>query len=85
MVPIASKESLRKFFKSFGVPLVRWLHWGEVGVPIGPSGVNAKKEDQSFEADARAAVAFPGRWGRSRKGMELTCWCVLSAPFFLGQ
>lgn len=35
---------------------VRWLHWGEVGVPIGPSGVNAKKEDQSFEADARAAV-----------------------------
>jgi len=60
MVPIASKESVRQFyfFHHSGSPagLVRWLHWGEDGVPICPSGVKAKKEDQSFEALARAAV-----------------------------
>lgn len=36
--------------------LVRWLHWGEDGVPICSSGVKAKKEDQFFEALPRAAV-----------------------------
>jgi hypothetical protein len=60
MVPIASKESVRQFdfFIIRGPPagLVRWLHWGEDGVPICPSGVKAKKEDQFFEALARAAV-----------------------------
>lgn len=60
MVPIASKESVRQFyFFIIRGPRLGWFD-GCIGVkmefPSAQVEVKAKKEDKSFETDARAAV-----------------------------